>query len=255
MCLSRGLTSLRARWQGDHYGLGKRSPLRTASQPSRRPPTSRVVSEHRDVTSAFVPSLFGQQCSPFRRRTARPVKRISYAEPKLNTKLRQVRSDRDALAVLALGLTPPACGLPAPRATSSPSPPEPSEATSDLAHVLVQPESPGNRSPTPRGKPPLIGSNRLFLANLAPERSVLADNASNTFSPRPAAATPQRNQKRRQHSTDSFPPPASTRSVMGCVSSKPVRSTALRSLPAPSFGLLRKLTVVLSPSMTRTRTL
>ncbi|KAG6602906.1 calcium calmodulin dependent protein kinase 4 [Phytophthora cinnamomi] len=74
--------------RGDSYGLDKRT-----GQPGKsyhhRPPTHRVISEPRRATSAFVPAPFGQQPSPFRRRTSRPIQRVSYAEPKLNTKLRQ----------------------------------------------------------------------------------------------------------------------------------------------------------------------
>ncbi|KAL4158472.1 hypothetical protein PRNP1_004248 [Phytophthora ramorum] len=63
--------------QGDYYGLGKR----TGQQSYRhRPPKHRVVSE------PLRAALSGQQC---RRRIMQRVQRVSYAEPKLNTKLRQ----------------------------------------------------------------------------------------------------------------------------------------------------------------------
>ncbi|KAG7386188.1 hypothetical protein PHYPSEUDO_000509 [Phytophthora pseudosyringae] len=68
--------------RGDDYGLGKR-----AGQPKPR-----LIDGPRRAKSAFVPTRFGQQQerSPFGgRRTSRPVKRVSYAEPKLSTKLRQ----------------------------------------------------------------------------------------------------------------------------------------------------------------------
>ncbi|KAG3119728.1 hypothetical protein PI125_g1710 [Phytophthora idaei] len=75
--------------RGDYYGLGKRR-----GEPIPRPPTvsttPRMISGTRCTKSSFVPARFGQQCSPFRsRRSTRPIKRISYEEPKLNTKLRQ----------------------------------------------------------------------------------------------------------------------------------------------------------------------
>ncbi|KAG6975721.1 hypothetical protein JG688_00002080 [Phytophthora aleatoria] len=78
--------------RGDYYGLGKRR-----GEPIPRPPTvsttPRMISGTRCTKSSFVPARFGQQCSPFRsRRSTRPIKRISYEEPKLNTKLRQVRA-------------------------------------------------------------------------------------------------------------------------------------------------------------------
>ncbi|CAI5743227.1 unnamed protein product [Peronospora destructor] len=70
--------------RGDYYGLGKR-----ISQPKNtcRMAKHREGSKPRRSNAAFSSSPFGQQFSPFRRR--RPVQRISYAEPKLNTKLRQ----------------------------------------------------------------------------------------------------------------------------------------------------------------------
>ncbi|KAL3667160.1 hypothetical protein V7S43_008097 [Phytophthora oleae] len=68
--------------RGDYYGLGKR--------PIHRPPKPRVISGPRGAKSAIVPARFGQ-CSPFRGKpTTRTAKRVSYVEPKLNTKLRQV---------------------------------------------------------------------------------------------------------------------------------------------------------------------
>ncbi|KAE9244930.1 hypothetical protein PF004_g5471 [Phytophthora fragariae] len=73
--------------RGDYYGLGKRTGQQVKSHRHHRPPKHRVISEPRRAT--FVTSPFGQQRSPFRRHTTRPVQRVSYAEPKLNTKLRQ----------------------------------------------------------------------------------------------------------------------------------------------------------------------
>ncbi|CAI5702446.1 unnamed protein product [Peronospora effusa] len=74
--------------RGDYYGLGKRT-----SQPNtmcRKAKHRATMSESRRSNAAFVSSPFGQQFSPFRRRRpGRSVQRISYAEPKLNTKLRQ----------------------------------------------------------------------------------------------------------------------------------------------------------------------
>ncbi|KAG1709019.1 hypothetical protein DVH05_022650 [Phytophthora capsici] len=67
--------------RGDYYGLGR--------QPIHRPPKPRAISGPRGAKSAIVPARFGQR-SPFRGRpTTRASKRISYVEPKLNTKLRQ----------------------------------------------------------------------------------------------------------------------------------------------------------------------
>ncbi|CAH0517315.1 unnamed protein product [Peronospora belbahrii] len=68
--------------RGDYYGLGKRT---NQTKHTRRIAKRRVVSGLRRTNAGF-----GQQFSPFRSRTTgRSVQRISYAEPKLNTKLRQ----------------------------------------------------------------------------------------------------------------------------------------------------------------------
>ncbi|KUF90531.1 Calcium/calmodulin-dependent protein kinase type 1 [Phytophthora nicotianae] len=73
--------------RGDYYGLGNRT-----GQTIPRPSTPRMISGTRCTKSACVPRRFGHQRSPFRsRRSTRPIKRISYKEPKLNTKLRQNR--------------------------------------------------------------------------------------------------------------------------------------------------------------------
>ncbi|ETP49376.1 hypothetical protein F442_05068 [Phytophthora nicotianae P10297] len=74
--------------RGDYYGLGNRT-----GQTIPRPSTPRMISGTRCTKSACVPRRFGHQRSPFRsRRSTRPIKRISYKEPKLNTKLRQVHA-------------------------------------------------------------------------------------------------------------------------------------------------------------------
>ncbi|RLN55717.1 hypothetical protein BBJ28_00012413 [Nothophytophthora sp. Chile5] len=67
----------------DYYGLGKRT------NQKRRLSKHHAVSDANSVQPKYVMTPFGQQRSPFRQRGARHVKRISYAEPKLNTKLRQ----------------------------------------------------------------------------------------------------------------------------------------------------------------------
>ncbi|KAI9912997.1 hypothetical protein PsorP6_004907 [Peronosclerospora sorghi] len=70
--------------QGDYYGLGKRP------SPSTRHVKKKCAKvKSRRTSSAFGPRSFGQQFSPFRRRRAIPP--VSYVEPKINTKLRQVR--------------------------------------------------------------------------------------------------------------------------------------------------------------------
>ncbi|RLN98171.1 hypothetical protein BBJ28_00018027 [Nothophytophthora sp. Chile5] len=67
----------------DYYGLGKRT------NQKRRPLKHHAVSDSNSVQRKYVTTPFNQQRSPFRQRGARHVKRISYTEPKLNTKLRQ----------------------------------------------------------------------------------------------------------------------------------------------------------------------
>ncbi|RLN51502.1 hypothetical protein BBJ29_002252 [Phytophthora kernoviae] len=75
--------------QGDYYGLGVRANRQGKERQSLK---HRMISDTHKVKSGFKSAPFGQHCSPFHKRATRHVKRISYVEPKLNSKLRQVRA-------------------------------------------------------------------------------------------------------------------------------------------------------------------
>lgn len=90
--------ALTPQMQGDYYGLGKLARKQTSRKPGKRQSSSAPAP---GTTTSYLVTIYSPPTPGARpHRVTRRLKRISYEEPKLNTKLRQVRITFLALSML-----------------------------------------------------------------------------------------------------------------------------------------------------------